>query len=115
MRIPCVYSYILYELQLYVVTPVSSTLPSIFTSFPCSSPHSSLLSLPFPIPYPSPRQYQSQTMAVDMLRNEVAQLQQSYDQEKERYSRISMKMKVKERTKQDLGGITDTMVREWVV
>ena len=70
-------------------------------------PRTSLLSLHLP-----PRQYQSQTIAVDMLRNELVQLQQSYDQEKERYSRVSMKMKIKERTKQDLGGITDTMVRE---
>lgn len=56
------------------------------------------------------RQYQQQLLAVESLRSEMEGVQQKYDQEKHHYNKIKMQMKVKERVRQDLGGLTTTMV-----
>ena len=54
--------------------------------------------------------YQEQVMAVGMLREELKQTQHNYESERQRYAKIRMQMKVKERIRRDLGGLTDTVV-----
>ena len=49
---------------------------------------------------------------MDTLCNELQQVQEQYSQEKDNYTRIETRMWIKERTKQDLGGLTNTVVRE---
>ena len=50
-------------------------------------------------------------MAVNLLREELEQTQHHYDVERQRYAKIRAQMKIKERIRRDLGGLTDTVVR----
>ena len=54
--------------------------------------------------------YQEQMLTVNVLKEELEQIQHSYDVEKQRYSKIRTQMKIKERIRRDLGGLTDTVV-----
>ena len=47
---------------------------------------------------------------METLRSELAASQTNQEEEKKRYAKIRVQMKVKERIKQDLGGLTDTVV-----
>ena len=55
-------------------------------------------------------QYRQQMAEVEALRGELSQLQENYDQERERYSKVHVKMQIKEKIQHDLGGLTDTVV-----
>ncbi len=57
------------------------------------------------------RQYQLQGMEVETLRNELREVRSSYDHERENLSHLLTRVRVKERTRQDLGGLTDTVVQ----
>ena len=66
---------------------------------------------PFPFPLStSPREYQLQVITVETLRSELEEVTEGHKQEKERFMKINVRMKIKQRTKQDLGGLTDTVV-----
>ena len=54
--------------------------------------------------------YQEQMVTVSVLKEELEQTQQNYDQEKHKFAKIRTQMKVKERIRRDLGGLTDTVV-----
>ena len=54
--------------------------------------------------------YQAQLVTVNTLREELVQTQHSYDAERQRYAKIRTQMKIKERIRRDLGGLTDTVV-----
>ena len=54
--------------------------------------------------------YQEQLLAVNLLREELEQTQHHYDVERQRYAKIRAQMKIKERIRRDLGGLTDTVV-----
>ena len=56
-------------------------------------------------------QYQDQMVEVETLRGELSQLQESYDNERERYSKVHVRMQIKEKIQHDLGGLTETVVR----
>ena len=54
--------------------------------------------------------YQEQLLAVNLLREELEQTQQHYNVERQKYAKIRAQMKVKEKIRRDLGGLTDTVV-----
>ena len=47
---------------------------------------------------------------MESLRSELTTSQTSQEEEEKKYAKIRVQMKVKERIKQDLGGLTDTVV-----
>ncbi len=49
-------------------------------------------------------------MKAEELRSELTQCQGQQREEEHNYSKIRLQMKVKERLKHDLGGLTDTVV-----
>ncbi len=65
-----------------------------------------------PPPY---RQYHEQLLEMDSLRSELHQSQSHQRDEEQRYSKIRLQMRVKERLRHDLGGLTDTVVRRGLV
>ena len=71
---------------------------------PCS------LSLSLHLCYQVSDRYQEQLLAVNLLREELEQTQHHYDTERQRYVKIRAQMKIKEKIKRDLGGLTDTVV-----
>ena len=54
--------------------------------------------------------YQEQMMTVSVLKEELEQTQHSYEDEKHKFAKIRTQMKIKERIRRDLGGLTDTVV-----
>ena len=48
---------------------------------------------------------------MESLHSELTQTQTRQHEEEQKYSKIRLQMRVKERLKQDLGGLTDTVVR----
>ena len=64
-----------------------------------------------PCVYVPCRQYQNQVLEMESLRSELTQTQAKQHEEEQKYSKIRLQMRVKERLKQDLGGLTDTVVR----
>ena len=48
---------------------------------------------------------------VETLRGELSQLQESYHDEHERYSKVHVQMQIKEKIQHDLGGLTETVGR----
>ena len=67
------------------------------------------MSCVFPLIQVSGR-YQEQLLAVNLLREELDQTRNHYDVERQRYIKIRAQMKIKERIRRDLGGLTDTVV-----
>ncbi len=59
---------------------------------------------------PPYRQYHEQLLEMDGLRSELHQSQSHQRDEEQRYSKIRLQMRVKERLRHDLGGLTDTVV-----
>ena len=59
--------------------------------------------------------YQEQLLAVNLLREELEQTQQHYNVERQKYAKIRAQMKVKEKIRRDLGGLTDTVVSRGMV
>lgn len=49
---------------------------------------------------------------MDTLMQELEGMQQRYSEEKQEFLRMQLQTKVKEKIQQDLGGLTDTVVRE---
>ena len=50
------------------------------------------------------------SLAVNLLREELEQTQHHYDTERQKYAKIRAQMKIKEKIRRDLGGLTDTVV-----
>lgn len=57
------------------------------------------------------RQHKKQLVMMDTLMQELEGMQQRYSEEKQEFLRMQMQTKVKEKIQQDLGGLTDTVVR----
>lgn len=88
---------------------VSNNLPGVSPESR-SDDHKHTISIPVMPPPPPCRQYHQQCVAVEALQGELVLVQQDQEEEKERYSRIKIQMRVRERTQQDIGGLTDTVV-----
>ena len=56
------------------------------------------------------RQYRDSVLKAEELRSELEQCQSHQKEEEQKYSKIQLQVKVKERLKHDLGGLTDTVV-----
>ncbi len=56
------------------------------------------------------RKYNDQLLEMDELRSELLQSQNYQREEEQKYSKIRLQMRVKERLRHDLGGLTDTVV-----
>ena len=56
------------------------------------------------------RQYQEQLVEVESLQNELEGARQQYEDEKQHYTKIKMQVKVKEKIRKDVGGLTNTVV-----
>ena len=54
--------------------------------------------------------YQDQLVMVNTLKEELEQTRHSYDAEKQNYAKIRTQMRIKERARRDLGGLSDTVV-----
>ena len=52
---------------------------------------------------------------MNLLREELEQTQHHYDVERQRYAKIRAQMKIKEKIRRDLGGLTDTVVSDGAV
>ncbi|XP_064401804.1 kinesin heavy chain-like isoform X2 [Halichondria panicea] len=58
------------------------------------------------------QKYNDQLLEMDELRSELLQSQNYQREEEQKYSKIRLQMRVKERLRHDLGGLTDTVSRE---
>lgn len=57
------------------------------------------------------RQHKKQLGMMDTLMQEMDGMQQRYSDEKQEFVRMQLQTKVKEKIQEDLGGLTDTVVR----
>lgn len=94
--------------QWATVLKVPNEIPEYCYQQVCA--HTQLSLMPYPPIHHNHREYQQQVLEMEGLRSELTQSQSKQREEEQRYSKITLQMKVKERLKQHLGGLTDTVV-----